>query len=272
MRLAIVHETVYRFDTPATRAIQTLRLTPRTTEAQLVDSWRIDVSQDCRLSPVEDAFGNLTHSFSIDGPIDELSIVASGEVATEDTAGVLHATRERLPLAVFRRATDRTPIEGSVRDFARTALTESGGDPLSALHLIMGRLHESIPPFETRRRLAGAARGAGGRTGRHRGRRPSLRRRGARPRHAGALASPAISTTRPWPSAMRRTSGSRRIWATVSAGSASTPSPTPARPIAGSASPPVSTRSMPSRSRGVRTHFGAETTTTRIVIREIARA
>ena len=144
MRLAITHATVYRFDEPATRAIQTLRLTPRTTESQLVDRWRIDVSQDCRLVPVEDAYGNLTHSFSIDGPIDELVIEASGEVVTEDTAGVLHATRERLPLAVFLRLTDRTPLEASVRDFAATALAESGDDRLSALHLMMGRIHETI--------------------------------------------------------------------------------------------------------------------------------
>ena len=94
MRLAVTHETVYRFEHPAVRAIQTLRLTPRNTEAQLVQTWRIDVSQDCRLAPVEDAFGNLTHSFSIDGPIDELSIVASGVVVTEDTAGVLHRTQK----------------------------------------------------------------------------------------------------------------------------------------------------------------------------------
>lgn len=144
MRLAITHETVYRFETPASRAIQTLRLTPRTTENQLVDSWRIDVSQDCRLSPVEDAFGNLTHSFSIDGPIDELSIVASGEVVTEDTAGVLHATRERLPQAVFRRVTDRAPIETPTRDFAAALAREAGDDRLSLLHLMMNRLHETI--------------------------------------------------------------------------------------------------------------------------------
>lgn len=144
MRLAITHATIYRFDRPAARAIQTLRLTPRSTENQLVDRWRIDVSQDCRLVAVEDAFGNLTHSFSIDGPIDELVIEASGEVVTEDTAGVLHQTRERLPLAVFLRVTERTPIEAPVRAFAETALAESGGDPLSALHLMMGRLHETL--------------------------------------------------------------------------------------------------------------------------------
>ena len=144
MRLAIVHETIYRFERPASRAIQTLRLTPRNSEAQLVHSWRIDVSQDCHLSPVEDAFGNLTHTFSIDGPIDELVITASGEVVTEDTSGVLHTTRERLPLMAFRRETERTRIEAPVRAFAEDAFAASGRDPLATLHTLMRRLHETI--------------------------------------------------------------------------------------------------------------------------------
>ncbi len=144
MRLAITHETVYRFENPAVRAIQTLRLTPRNTDNQLIDSWRIDVSQDCRLAPVEDAFGNLTHSFSIDGPIDELSIVASGEVVTEDTAGILHTTRERLPLTVFRRETGRTPIEAPTRAFAEALAAGGDGERLGRLHRMMGRLNETI--------------------------------------------------------------------------------------------------------------------------------
>ncbi|MDK9695262.1 MAG: transglutaminase family protein [Siculibacillus sp.] len=144
MRLAITHETVFRFDQAASRAIQTLRLTPRNTEAQLVDTWRIDVSKDCHLSPVEDAFGNLTHTFSIDGPIDELVIVASGEVATEDTNGVLHATRDRLPLMAFRRETERTRIEPAVRAFAADAFATAGRDPLATLHKLMGRLAETV--------------------------------------------------------------------------------------------------------------------------------
>lgn len=144
MRLVITHETIYRFERPATRAIQTLRLTPRNTAAQLVDSWRIDVSQDCHLAPVEDAFGNLTHTFSIDGPIDELSIVASGEVVTEDTDGVLRATHDRLPLTAFRRETDRTRIEPSVRAFAADVAATAGAEPLAILHGLMGRLHSVI--------------------------------------------------------------------------------------------------------------------------------
>lgn len=144
MRLSVTHETVYRFETPASRAIQTLRLTPRNTESQLVHDWRIDVSQDCRLAPVEDAFGNLTHTFSIDGPIDELSIVASGVIVTEDTAGVLHRTRERLPLAVACRVTDRTGAELAVRDFAASAFAAADGNALATLHALMERIHERI--------------------------------------------------------------------------------------------------------------------------------
>lgn len=144
MRLAINLETVYRFDRPASRAIQTLRLTPRNTQSQLVDAWRIDVSQDCRLAPEEDPFGNLTHTFSIDGPIDELSIVASGEVVTEDTSGVLGPTRDRLPLMAFRRETEATRIEPAVRTFAEDAFAASGRDPLATLHRLMERLHETV--------------------------------------------------------------------------------------------------------------------------------
>jgi transglutaminase-like putative cysteine protease len=144
MRLAIIHETIYRFEKPASRAIQTLRLTPRNTEAQLVHSWRIDVSRDCHLSPVEDAFGNLTHTFSIDGPIEELVITASGEVVTEDTNGVLHATRDRLPLMAFRRETERTRIEPAIHAFADDVFARAGRDPLTTLHKLMERLHEII--------------------------------------------------------------------------------------------------------------------------------
>jgi transglutaminase-like putative cysteine protease len=143
MRFAVTHETTFRFDGPANRAIQTLRLTPRNLESQLVKRWRIDVSRDCRLQPVEDPWGNLTHTFSVDGPFDELTIAATGVVSTSDVAGVLGNTRERLPLTVFRRQTARTRVEKPVDAFAREA-TAGTTDALSALHALMGALHEKV--------------------------------------------------------------------------------------------------------------------------------
>ena len=73
MRIRIAHRTEYRYDPPATGVIQVLRLTPRNHEGQYVVRWRIDVSADARLNAHEDAFGNLSHVFSADGPFSELS-------------------------------------------------------------------------------------------------------------------------------------------------------------------------------------------------------
>lgn len=144
MRLRITHETVYTYDEPATYAIQTLRLMPRGSAQQFVQDWRIDVSQDCRLQPVEDHFGNLTHAFSIDGPIGELAIVASGEITTEDTAGVVRGLPERAPLALFLRDTPATRADAAIRDFALEAAEAAPDDRLAMLHGLMRAVHETV--------------------------------------------------------------------------------------------------------------------------------
>jgi transglutaminase-like putative cysteine protease len=144
MRLRITHQSSYRYETPASYAIQTLRLAPRSTGQQYVTDWRIDVNQDCRLSPVEDPFGNLTHSFSVDGPLDELIIVASGEVLTEDTTGIVAGTPERLPLALFLRDTDLTRPSPAIRADAEAVSAAAGSDRLAVLHALMGSLHKAL--------------------------------------------------------------------------------------------------------------------------------
>ena len=84
MRLHIAHSIVRRYDPPAAGAIQVLRLTPRNHDGQYVIDWRIDVSTDARLNAHEDAFGNLTHVFTADGPLETLSIRVDGEVETAE--------------------------------------------------------------------------------------------------------------------------------------------------------------------------------------------
>ncbi len=87
MRIHVVHRTVYRYATPATGVIQMLRLTPRNHDGQFVVDWHIDVSADCRLDQHEDAFGNISHTFTADGPFDELVVAVEGQVETRDTEG-----------------------------------------------------------------------------------------------------------------------------------------------------------------------------------------
>src|SRR5918995_4392487 len=105
MRITISHDTVYRYTTPASGVIQILRLTPRNHDGQYVARWRIDVSTDCRMDQHEDAFGNVTHAFTADGPLHELGVLVEGEVETRDTQGMVRAGVERFPPTLFLRET-----------------------------------------------------------------------------------------------------------------------------------------------------------------------
>jgi transglutaminase-like putative cysteine protease len=144
MRIRISHETVYRYDRPASGVIQTLRLTPRNHDSQYVVFWRIDVSDDCRLDPHEDAFGNITHTFTTEGAFTELGIRVDGEVETQDTNGIVQGAIERFPPSLFLRETSLTRPDTAILAFAREARVSAGDDTLKLLHLLTERLHGNI--------------------------------------------------------------------------------------------------------------------------------
>lgn len=146
MRLRIVHETAYRFDPPATGAIQTLRLTPRGHDGQFVVNWRIEVDHDCRLDPATDPFGNVVHSFTTEGRLDGLVITALGDVETHDMAGMVRGQTERFPVGVFLRVTPLTTLDAAIRAFTDEVAASAPADPLSRLHALMASLHERILP------------------------------------------------------------------------------------------------------------------------------
>jgi transglutaminase-like putative cysteine protease len=145
MRLHIAHSIVRRYDPPAAGAIQVLRLTPRNHEGQYVIGWRIDISADARLNAHEDAFGNITHVFTADGPLETLSIRVDGEVETQNTDGVVRGTVERFPESLFLRDTPLTQADQSISEFANETSPAGGGDVLAHLHALMHRLHEELP-------------------------------------------------------------------------------------------------------------------------------
>lgn len=122
--------------------IQTLRLTPRNHDGQYVVGWRIDVSENCHLAPHEDAFGNITHVFSAEGPFDELRVLVEGEVETQDTGGVVRGAVERFPPSLFLRETPLTEVSPAIADFARE--TKTSDDVLSILHALLTRLHADV--------------------------------------------------------------------------------------------------------------------------------
>lgn len=148
MRICVAHETVYRYDAPCTGVIQTLRLTPRNHTGQYVVGWRIDVSADCRLEPQEDAFGNITHAFSIAGSISELRLLVEGEVETADTSGLVRGAVERFPPTLFLRETPLTHADGAILAYAAQLPRPTVINTIAVLHSLLARVHQDIA-FDT---------------------------------------------------------------------------------------------------------------------------
>src|SRR5215470_14463948 len=125
MRIRISHESIYRYAAPISGVIQTLRLTPRNHDGQYVIHWRIEVTEDCRLDVHEDAFGNITHTFTAEGPFAELGVQVEGEVDVQDTAGIVRGAMERFPPSLYLRATPLTEADSAIADFARQARAQA---------------------------------------------------------------------------------------------------------------------------------------------------
>ena len=144
MRIHISHATTYTYDTPPSGVTQLLRLTPRDHEGQHVLSWRIDLSEDCLLHQHEDAFGNIIHSFTAEGPFDRLSVEVDGEVDTQDTGGLVKGAVECFPPQLFLRETSLTQPDPAIVDFAKTAQAGTNGDNLALLHALLAALNRQI--------------------------------------------------------------------------------------------------------------------------------
>lgn len=149
MRIRIVHSTSYHYDTPPTSVTQILRLTPRNHDAQYVVDWRIELSVDSQLHQHDDAFGNIAHSFTADGPFTELSVSVDGVVETQDTNGLVRGAVERFPPAMFLRETDLTQPDSAIVNFAEEVRSKvASGDTIALLHALLLAVNGEIA-FDT---------------------------------------------------------------------------------------------------------------------------
>jgi transglutaminase-like putative cysteine protease len=148
MRIRVSHATTYSYDGAPSVVTQVLRLTPRDHDGQHVVSWRIDLSKDCLLHQHEDAFGNIIHSFSAEGPFRELTVAVEGIVDTQDVGGLVRNAVERFPPQLFLRDTPLTHPDAAIVDFAGAIRADTGGDTLSLLHALMTALNRGIA-FDT---------------------------------------------------------------------------------------------------------------------------
>ncbi|RYC32562.1 transglutaminase family protein [Lichenibacterium minor] len=148
MHLRIRNDIRFGFPAPARNLTVLLRLSPRSHEGQHVTGVRIDADIDCSLRVGQDAFGNVTHSFSAAGPIDGFTVTAVCQVETYDAAGIVRGGAERLPIDIFLRDTELTGLDAGLRQFAERA-TVTEAEPLGKLHALMHAVHGEIAYEET---------------------------------------------------------------------------------------------------------------------------
>ena len=127
MRLKISHRTEYGYDAPLSYGLQRLRLTPQSGRAQTVIAWEIAVDGAREELRYIDGFGNETRLLSIDGEPRGVAITATGEVQTNDTAGVTGPQRGFAPMWLFQA---ETPLTASGKKIVALAKGLGEGDGL----------------------------------------------------------------------------------------------------------------------------------------------
>ena len=141
MQISVHNVTSYTYDPPAQAVIQALRLTPRNHEGQFIRRWRIVPDRPALLRPREDAYGNIVHMLTLNGPVDALSVVLDGVVETHDTSGIVRGAVERFPPEFYLRETHLTKPSADLLELATVARRK---DVLDGLHALMTAVHERI--------------------------------------------------------------------------------------------------------------------------------
>ncbi len=144
MRIRIRQDTRYVYERPVRAIQQVLRVTPRGYDGQQVIAWRVDADADIRLSTTEDAFGNIVQVLATERPTAELTVTVTGEVATQDKAGVVRGTLERLPPAVYLRGTALTAPDPAIRAFAAAVDPGEAAGPLARAHALADAVSDTL--------------------------------------------------------------------------------------------------------------------------------
>src|SRR5436190_16136832 len=143
MRVSIVHETLYRYRSPAAYSIQYLRLWPQASRRQKVLSWKVDAPAPLR--SWVDGFGNDAHVLVLDRPHEEIRVRARGEVDVQENSEVIEEPGPHGP-ALYLRATRLTDADagGPLGDFAEQFRGDVRRDPRNALEALMMGVREHV--------------------------------------------------------------------------------------------------------------------------------
>lgn len=143
MLLNVAHTTTYRFEEPARYGLQQLRLTPKSRIGQNVLDWSMQIDGGQLETTFTDHHANDVSliSFAADAP--EITIHCSGQIATEDHAGVVGKQKGFIPLWLFQRSTDLTRATPAVRRLTK-GLKDAFDDQVAMMHDLSARILDAV--------------------------------------------------------------------------------------------------------------------------------
>ena len=141
MRIRVDYSTIYDYSSLATDVVQLLRVEPCAHDGQHVLHWRLDTDVNGRLRRSHDSFGNVTHMFYADAPLQRLALHVTGEVDTNDAGGRISGAAEPLPAAIFRRATALSTPDAAILALARRC---ADANSLTTCHNLTVALYEGM--------------------------------------------------------------------------------------------------------------------------------
>ncbi|MEM7525148.1 MAG: transglutaminase family protein [Pseudomonadota bacterium] len=142
MLLSIRHKTLYRYEPAATRIALRIKLYPGRTASQTPRSWRIAVNGRAPQTLVVNGYGDEETIWIEHGGASEVEVIASGEVETKDTQGVLRGFRAAARPAMFLRRTALTTPDDEIRALAEDAT--AGRTGIDAAHALCAAVREAV--------------------------------------------------------------------------------------------------------------------------------
>lgn len=144
MRLKLSHRTSYGFDTAPSYGLQQLRLTPQNTPAQSVQDWQMQVAGGTVECSYLDHNQNLVTLISFSPDAQAVEVTCTGEMETNEVAGVHGAHRGLVPLWVFLQPSDLTRASNGTRKLT-AGLRDAKLSDIERLHTLSARILEAVP-------------------------------------------------------------------------------------------------------------------------------
>ncbi|NNC36260.1 MAG: transglutaminase family protein [Acidimicrobiales bacterium] len=143
MHLKIKHTTSYHYQTPASYALQQIRLRPLANKAQKILSWELSLEGAEPQVQFMDQFENHVDLILLKPDAKDVVISFEGEVETYPTSGVAGQHNEPMPLWFYKHQTALTKNEIGVSELVKD-IGSTSPDNLQALHqlsaLILSRV------------------------------------------------------------------------------------------------------------------------------------